>query len=478
MASKLSKLKVKGQRSVLNLIKSREVTELHSDDNNSDILSENESERPSAQKLFELTPRRKRKERSPQETTNNPYKKINMGDTDIRNMNLEQQLTEEEAKDIESLSPELAKVTKILLRRNEHLRTDISTLMTKSEILQEQQSRIESLTRENCELQLRCNKLETDQRRLRNKLSKIKNELLESTAIIYGVHEDSWEDGPTRYNMVIDVLAYTMMGTNHHEQMNAARKILINKTSRIGKYNPHKGRPILVTFVYNEDCEHLLANKKYLPKGVFVDKQYCEEIENIRRILRPVIRKARKGKYKGRCRMERDQVVIDCRRYGLRNLHQLPPDLNTFNCTSEESEGCIGFFGELNELSNFHPCKFNINGINYSSIEQWIQHCKAKYFKDSITMAQILSTEDALESKQLARDIIGYEERKWKEVAYKECYTGIFEKFAQNEDLMRVLINTGNKTLVESSYDKSGELVSHLLIHYVWTGRNGTAQGY
>ena len=257
MVSKSSKLKVKGQRSVLNLIKNREVTELHSDDNNSDILSENESERPSAQKLFELTPRRKRKERSPQETTNNPYKKINMGDTDIRNMNLEQQLTEEEAKDIESLSPELAKVTKILLRRNEHLRTDISTLMTRSEILQEQQSRIESLTRENCELQLRCNKLETDQRRLRNKLSKIENELLESTAIIYGVHEDSWEDGPTRYNMVIDVLAYTMMGTNHHEQMNAARKILIKKTSRIGKYNPYKGRPILVTFVYNEDCEHL-----------------------------------------------------------------------------------------------------------------------------------------------------------------------------------------------------------------------------
>ena len=164
MASKSSKLKVKGQRSVLNLIKNREVTEFHSDDDNSDILSENESERPSAQKLFELTPRRKRKERSPQETTNNPYKKINMGDTDIRNMNLEQQFTEEEAKDIESLSPELAKVTKILLRRNEHLQTDISTLMTKSEILQEQQSRIESLTRENCELQLRCNKLETDQR--------------------------------------------------------------------------------------------------------------------------------------------------------------------------------------------------------------------------------------------------------------------------------------------------------------------------
>ena len=75
MASKLSNLKVKGQRSVLNLVKSKEVTELHSDDNNSDILSENESERPSAQKLFELTPRRKRKERSPQETHTTHTKK-------------------------------------------------------------------------------------------------------------------------------------------------------------------------------------------------------------------------------------------------------------------------------------------------------------------------------------------------------------------------------------------------------------------
>ena len=39
-------------------------------------------------------------------------------------------------------------------------------------------------------------------------------------------------------------------------------------------------------------------------------------------------------------------------------------------------------------------------------------------------------------------------------MAYKECYRGLFEKFNQNENLRRVLVNTGNKTLVESSYDK------------------------
>ena len=257
MVSKLSKIKLKGQRSVLKLVKDREVTDLHSDDNNSDIPSEDKLNSPSASRVISLTPGHKRKERSPQEINNNPYQKINMGDTTDEKRKLEQQLAEEEEKEIDSLSPELAKVTKILLRRNEHrfteLQNDISILIMNSEVLQEQQNQIETLKKENCEMQMKCDRLETDQRRLKKKLSKIENELLESTAIIHGVHKDRWEEGSTRYNMVVDVLAYTMFGSNHHEQINAARKILIKKTVRLGKFNPYKGRSISVTFAYNED---------------------------------------------------------------------------------------------------------------------------------------------------------------------------------------------------------------------------------
>ena len=381
-----------------------------------------------------------------------------MGDNIEEKLRLERQLYEKEEEAIKSLSPELAKVTKILLRRNDHkfdtIQSDITSLLKNAELLQKQQDQIDSLKRENVVIQLRCDKIELDHAKLKQKLSKIENELLESTAIIHGVHEDKWEEGSTRYNMVVDVLAYTMYGTNHHEQLTAARKILIKKTSRLGKYNPNRGRPISVSFVYNEDCEHLLANKKYLPKGVYADKQYSEDIENTRRILRPVIRKARKGKYKGLCRMERDEVIIEGRRYGLKNLHQLPKDISTFNCTSEETEDSIGFFGELNELSNFHPCMFTVNATTYSSSEQWIQHCKAKYFRDTITMAQVMTAEDALDCKLIARDTVGYDKRRWKEVAYQECYKGLFAKFEQNPSLKQVLLQTGEKTIVESSYDQ------------------------
>ena len=67
-----------------------------------------------------------------------------MGDNTDKKRKLEQQLTEEEEREIDSLSPELAKVTKILLRRNEHrlteLQNDISTLIMNSKVLQEQQN--------------------------------------------------------------------------------------------------------------------------------------------------------------------------------------------------------------------------------------------------------------------------------------------------------------------------------------------------
>ena len=90
MTSKLSKIKLKGQRSVLKLIKDREVTDLHSEDNNSDIPSEDELNSPSAPRVINLTPGHKRKERSPQEINNNPHKKINMGDSTDEKRKLEQ----------------------------------------------------------------------------------------------------------------------------------------------------------------------------------------------------------------------------------------------------------------------------------------------------------------------------------------------------------------------------------------------------
>ena len=42
------------------------------------------------------------------------------------------------------------------------------------------------------------------------------------------------------------------------------------------------------------------------------------------------------------------------------NIHQLPEKINGFQCTSKSNEDTICYFGELNPLSNFHLCTFEV----------------------------------------------------------------------------------------------------------------------
>ena len=112
-----------------------------------------------------------------------------------------------------------------------------------------------------------------------------------------------------------------------------------------------------------------------------------------------------------------------------------------------------GFFCELNPLSNFHHAPFSLNNINFHSSEQYIQYVKAQLFKDNQASTSILASETALESKQLARDIVGYNRDEWLAEAIQLSKPGIMEKFRQNPVLSTILTNTGNSKLVESSKD-------------------------
>ena len=127
----------------------------------------------------------------------------------------------------------------------------------------------------------------------------------------------------------------------------------------------------------------------------------------------------------------------------------LPNALNVFNISSRSNDNTIGFFGELNPLSNFHKAIFTHENITYHSSEQFIQHCKATHFGDHITASKILNTTTTLESKQLSSSIRNFDKRKWEKVAKEQCKPGIKCKFQQNPGLANILINcTEAKTIV------------------------------
>ena len=113
----------------------------------------------------------------------------------------------------------------------------------------------------------------------------------------------------------------------------------------------------------------------------------------------------------------------------------------------------LDFFGELCPFSNFYPAVFTHNGKRYHSGEQLIQHQKALHCNDIRAVDCILAIKNAVACKQLSYTIQNYDQHSWMMVAKDRCRDGLRAKFVQNPHLLRVLLSTGNKLIVESSKD-------------------------
>ena len=184
--------------------------------------------------------------------------------------------------------------------------------------------------------------------------------------------------------------------------------------------------------------------------------KYSPETERERRKLRPILRKAKQiPKYKMKSKLSGDKLIINSKTYTSKTLHLLPEPLTGYSVTKKESDSHIGFFGELNPLSNFHTAFFTVDGIRFHSSEQFIQYQKAKLFKDDSAMKKTLECSTPLECKKSSKEIDNFDPDIWKEKAGELCEEGIKAKFTQNPVLLKLLDATGTKHLVECAYDKT-----------------------
>ena len=300
----------------------------------------------------------------------------------------------------------------------------------------------------------RCDKMEQENRELRSRLLRLENKLLDNNLIFHGIKEDNWDSQENTKERIWRAISYTVDDNDSRKRMKIARGIQINCTKRIGKYRQGTNRPVSVTFEKKGHVETLFESKKHLPKGVYVDREYTEDIEKTRKLLRPILKLAKtKPLYKGKCKLEDDTLVVLGKRYTISTLHKLPADINGFEATSKNDGTTLGYFGELNPFSNFHRAEFDHDGKHYHSSEQFIQEAKALHFKDEKTAKEIMEAATPLECKMISRDITGFTQDEWKIHAKAKCKPGIAAKFRTHSSLMNLLRSTGTLTIVESTYD-------------------------
>lgn len=100
-------------------------------------------------------------------------------------------------------------------------------------------------------------------------------------------------------------------------------------------------------------------------------------------------------------------------------------------------------------LSNWFLSNFSMNGINFTSMEQYMMYKKAACFNDNEIAEQILATQDVARIKELGRAVSGYNESVWNGVRQIIVYEGLLAKFSQNDSLREQLLDTKDAILAE-----------------------------
>ena len=313
---------------------------------------------------------------------------------------------------------------------------------------------IKRLQDDNQRLNQRLLHVEKSNRDLLGRIQQLEDQQVENNIMFSGVQESAWESNEVCKEKVVMILARLVKRERWEDQLKIAKNIPILEVKRIGRYSPLRTRPVSVKFSYRGDVDYILENKRNLGKGIFAEQEYGLETSKNRRLLRPVLNAARRQEeYRGKCRMEGDSLIIHGKRYTKNNLKTLPDNISGFSVTSRCDGNILAFFGELNPFSNFHPSPFVYDGVQYHSAEQMIQYVKACFFEDEVIAQHILQCDNALECKQIARNISGYKRDEWMKAAKVMCENGIYEKFKQNEPLANLLMSTENQLLAEASKD-------------------------
>jgi hypothetical protein len=284
--------------------------------------------------------------------------------------------------------------------------------------------------------------LRKDLEQCQRKLANLDNYSRHPNLIFEGVPEVEDESNESLLGKIQDVFN-KMLVPNH-------KSIRLERYHRLGIKYGKRPRPIIVRFNFYPDRMSVWSHRTNLKgENVFVKEDYCTETLKNQAELIPILKAAKKAGKKGT--LIGDTLLLEGKRFTCANLGKLPTELRPENVTSKKDDNALAFFGRQNPGSNFHPCSFTIDGIDYSTVEQYYQYHKAKLFNDKNTADEILASSDPSRIKYLARHIRDYCEETWEPYA-KECmHNGVLAKFGQNKHLLDYLLTTGNDTLYEAS---------------------------
>jgi ribA/ribD-fused uncharacterized protein len=185
---------------------------------------------------------------------------------------------------------------------------------------------------------------------------------------------------------------------------------------------------------------------------IFVEKDFPEDIQKRRRIMDPIVKKANsQPNRKTPVKLNIDKIILDNKSYDHTNLNLLPESLTPKNVFTKTNGKLTAFYTASSPLSNHHPSPMIVQGVEYSTNEQYYFHQKCKKFNDMELAAKVMKCQDPGKLKSIVRNIKNFDQKVWANCQKDIMKAGLQQKFQQNEHLKEFLIRTGDNTLIEAS---------------------------
>lgn len=232
-----------------------------------------------------------------------------------------------------------------------------------------------------------------------------------------------------------------------------ARNIILQRVHRNPYGRKGEPRPIICRFAMFSDRQRVWDAKKHL-KGTkkFLREDLPSDYVTRRNKLFPIMMKARE--LNRISYLKDDKLIVSNQQYTVDTLHNLPDELNPSTlATKQLDDKTIAFFTDASPLSNFHKANMTINGKTYSTVEKYFHYNMAMAAGQQGLAAKIDDCTLPAECKALGKKV-EMPEKEYLTLARTIMQTGCLEKFRQNDQLKKTLIDTGDCTLLEASKDK------------------------
>ena len=309
--------------------------------------------------------------------------------------------------------------------------------------------------------------LKNENQILRQKLTKLEFFQRQNNLKIYGIPEERGEN--------VDVKMVTLFNKHlsHSEYFNNRT---FEKAHRLGRFSAKTCRPIIVKFCHYKhklaayDVSHALRSE-----SVFLKDDLPETMEDNKKELYPVFLALKSARDNLGCSQvetlhkKRDSIVLNGKVYTAQLLDKLPDQLQLCNLFTPTHNGTTAFYTKHSPLSNFYNAHFEVNGILYHNMEQYLSFHKAMLFEDQSAVTIIKNEKDPVVIKQVANKIRGFKHDVWKQEIDTILDVGLAAKFQQNEYIAKFLMDTGTTTIVEANqYDKLCAVGKSLFDKELW----------